>query len=187
MNVILTGAEGLQKWADGKVTEMSNAQFSAIKGAGYWLMKRGRGDLQGGALGLAPLSPLTKKLKEVQGRMGGRGVQNRSSNPLANLYRGITYQSNKTDMVSKVGFIGSSSGTMWQRSYAYKSLSSYLIPISKAFKVYLYDHGIDVKSTTNALRVPARDIIDAISRKHGSMALIKLKEYFEVKMAGGRF
>lgn len=180
MQFALHGTELLQKWAEGKSKEIRDAAGSAVKGAGYWLMKRGRADLYEGNLGLPPISGLTKKILKAQGLRVPKG-------PLGKLQRGVLYNAQKSQLTAKVGFLGTSSGSIWQKRYAYRMLTVQHLEISDAKRRWLAGKGVYLKKTSTTFTVPERDIIDAVDRKHGRMALIKLKDFFKIKLAGGKF
>lgn len=205
----MTGiCKDINKWADAQAKEMRKALSIAItkvigdKKTG--LRRRISDDLKHGRLGLKPKSKYRnmgtriRKGQQVYMKLDKRYRAPRGRSafiPLAQLFRGVEYESNWRRFVSgadkearwAVGFLGRNPGTSWQVPIARKSIAGYRWFYPRHAREYLHEMGIHLRATTKSGKVPPRNIIGAARKKYPDrMLLYDIKRLFDRKMSGER-
>lgn len=193
MNLLVKLSGDLKKWADKEVAFINKAINGALYEATYTLYREGWRGLKMGKLDLIKRRPLIalKKLSPEQreGLRFWKGLY-KGSVPLAPLYSGILYRVDKVNKTGKVGFIASEIGggkmQIWAEKAAELHAMGYNLFYTERHREWLHLHGVHLKKNTTSANVPSRDIIDMINKKYGSIALEKLSDSFQRKMAGER-
>lgn len=173
MEVVIKGAELLEKWANDKNSQVNKAMLDAIKVTAYGLRKDMIRELRQGGLRFPPTT---------RSRMNPK----KSKNPLAKLAVGVLYKFNKEKMSATIGFHGDTPRTNWTRDFAARSDDSYTLVYTDRMREVLHRAGIHLKKTTRSAFVPARDIISGFFRKYQTIALDRVKDNFRKKLRGER-
>lgn len=196
MNVLMKMSGDLKKWAAESQALIDKAVVGSLYDATYALYQAARQGLYSGNLGLperqAYRNPKQAR-KEIKGR-ATEGAKIRSGKastiPLKGLSPGVLYKVYKSEKRAEVGFVGIESGAKriaeWAEEMAGKHAPGYTILYDKELRDKLHGMGIHLKKTTTQSRVGSRNIIDIAKAKHAGMALEKLVDSFERKMAGER-
>lgn len=173
MEVIIKGAEMLERWAENKNAQMRKAMEDSVKVTAFSLRKDMVKTLRQGELGLQPTT---------QSKMNRK----KSKNPLAKLAMGIIYKFNKRNLTATIGFHGDTARTKWTREYADRSDDGYSLIYTDRLREVLHRQGIHIRKTTNYAVVPARDIIGNFFKRFQRIATERLKENFRKKLRGER-
>jgi len=173
MEIVLKGAEYLEKWADQKQKETVKAMHDAIRITANQIRIEMRDGLKQGGLNLAPT--IRSKMNPKQSR-----------NPLGKLAVGILYKYDKVSMKATIGFHGDTARTAWTSAYATFHKDGGVIHYTDAFKTFLHKKGIHIKNKTMSAMVPARDILGQYFRKYQTIAIQRLKDNFVRKLRGER-
>jgi hypothetical protein len=205
MNILVKVTNDLVRWQKDEQARIDKAVQGSLYDATYALYQAARTGLKGGSLGL-PERQVFRNLKQARQAARGRGkgaisdvtwstgakIRGGASAkiPLKPLFPGVIYKVFKEQRRAEVGFIGSEGGAgriaQWAEGLAAKHLPGYTLLYNAAEREKLHRLGIHLKKTTTSAKVPSRSIMDQVSTKHGFMALEKLADSFERKMAGER-
>ena len=189
MQIMLKGAELLEKWANDTVADLRSAMAAVLHRGVYDLYRLGVKDLRGGRLGLK--SPA--KFKNIHNdprfesskrffKMYWQG----GSKPLARMAPGITYFIDKAALLGEVGF--RAHGKMaWYADKAALHARGFDWHRTPEDKRALHSFGIHLKKGTEYVKVPSRDIMGAIKNNFAVQVLQSMKQNFEIKKGGGRF
>ena len=198
----------LDKWAKEQTTLVKKSTQGALYDAAFLLYKEAKQALSKGQLGLperVALSNLRQARKETRGRAKASLGQYASLAladavklkggaqaliPLKGLTPGILYKVFKEENRAEVGFIGMEGGAAriaaWAEEMAGKHLPGYTILYDKDLRDKLHKIGIHLKKSTTQSRVVPRSIIGRTQDKFAGIALEKLQDSFDRKMAGER-
>ncbi len=180
MEVLIKGAEFLNKWADQKNKIVLKAMEDAVKITAFGISKDMRNELKTGQIGLKPIQIYRNEAKDR------RYKKKRNINPLNILAIGIIYKFFKKDLRATIGFHGETGRTIWAKKFAGEHQTGTTIPYTDYFKKKLIEKGIHIRKTTQNASVPARDIIGNFFAKHQSRVIELLKTNFQRKLRGER-
>ena len=187
MQIMLKGAELLEKWAIDTVADLRSAMAAVVHRGIYDFYRLGTNDLKGGRLGLKPLSKYRNEPKDPKFKGFKKIINANANKPLARLAPGITYLYNKGDLTGEMGFRAAKPKTRWYAKAASLHAQGYDWPVSQDVRDMLHRQGIHLRKGTTSISVPERDIIGAIKDKHSVRILQSMKQNFEIKKGGGRF
>ena len=201
---------GLSK-ADAEVrraqADAIKAENTAVRVAGFRLMRLLRAEIRKGAPGgrrFAPLSMIRRTL--------GQGGRLRGNNPLQKLSRAIGYEvAGQSPFSLKIGFVGTASSASWrkiaqahQEGFTTSADAPYFRRRNESIREYLRGQGslVDramfggkksrrrnvffLRKSTASLRTPARPIIDPFWDAHEKTARANIRSNFVRKLRGER-
>lgn len=194
LNLKPTQIRGLEKLADlldSTHRKADKALSDAIRGTAYKLRVMMQDEVRKGVVGGRRLKPLS---------MIGRYTRYRGADkPLYKMAKAIRYWVKSADPVEvHIGWTGPSISKRWKRIARahqegfespihdprrkyFRETGKRLAPRSK-FRKYFF-----LKKTTTKFKTPARPIIDPFWNAHERWSKDNVRNFFKIKMAGGKF
>jgi hypothetical protein len=196
MNILMKITGDIQKWAKDEQARIDKALVGSLYDATYALYQQAKSGLKAGTLGLPErkafqnLRAARKETKIRQDKSAKIRGGKAAAIPLKPLAGGVIYKVFKSEKRSEVGFIGQEGGAgriaQWAEELAGKHQPGYTLLYDKNLREKLHGMGIHLKKSTTSAQVPSRKIIGNVRTKYGLIALDKLADSFERKMAGER-
>lgn len=188
---VIRGLENLEKLIDSTHRKADKALSDAIRGTAFRLRVMMQDEVSKGIVGGRRFKPLS---------MIGRYTRYRGADtPLKRMAKAIRYwvKQNKPIEV-RIGWTGPMISKRWKR-IAEAHQESFESPIRDPRRNYFRSIGKDLpmrskyrkyfflKKTTTKFKTPARPIIEPFWNKHELWSKENVRNFFRIKMAGGKF